>query len=53
LKLPIKSDLGDSHRCIRLPVTPQFLILLLALVVEYQDLGAAAFFHDLADHAGI
>src|SRR5208337_2474438 len=48
--LPVKSDLGDAHRGIGLPVSAQFLVLLLALVMENQNLRAAAFFHQFADH---
>src|ERR1700756_4916305 len=51
--LPVKGDLRDAHRGIGLPVSPEFLVLLFAFVVEDQNLRAAAFFHDLADHARI
>src|ERR1700690_3900589 len=48
--LPVKRNLSNSHRSVRLPVPAQLLILLLALVVKNQNLRAAAFFHQLADH---
>src|SRR5580700_4383756 len=51
--LPAKSDFRDAHRCVRLPVPAQLLVLLLALVVEHEDLRAAALFNHLADHARI
>src|SRR5260370_5330583 len=47
--LPVKSNLRDAHSAERLPVPAQLLILLLALVVENQNLRSAAFFHEFAD----
>ncbi len=44
--LPAKSDLGDAHRGVCLPMSAQLLVLFLALVVENQNLRAAAFFDD-------
>src|SRR5579872_2520825 len=49
--LSAKGDLGNAHGREVLPVPAQLLVLLLALVMEDQDLRAAAFFNDLADHA--
>src|SRR5580700_11136243 len=40
--LSAESDLGDAHRRKRLPVSAQFLVLLLALEVEDKNLCAAA-----------
>src|SRR5580700_7408856 len=51
--LPAKSDLSNAHRGVRLTVSAQLLVLLLALVVEHQDLRAAALFDNLADHAPV
>src|SRR5580693_5114455 len=48
--LPIKSNLSNTHRGVGLPVSAQLLVLLLALVVENQNLRAASLFHQLADH---
>src|SRR5258708_3317182 len=47
--LPVKRNLRDAHSAERLPVPAQLLILLLALVVETQNLRSAAFFHEFAD----
>src|SRR5580658_4771537 len=41
-RLPVKSNLGDADRGIVLPVSTQLLVLLLALVVEDQNLVAAS-----------
>src|ERR1700687_3174823 len=49
-RLPIKSNLGDADRRIILPVTTQLLVLLLALVVENQNLLAASLLDDLASY---
>src|SRR5580693_7597839 len=48
--LPVKSNLGDAHRGIGLPVSTQLLVLLLALVMEDQNLGAATFLDQLPDN---
>src|SRR5205807_491939 len=47
--LPVKSNLRDAHSAEGLPVPAQLLILLLAFVVENQNLRSAAFFHEFAD----
>src|SRR6202158_5641117 len=49
-RLPIKSDLGDADRGIVLPVSAQLLVLLLAFVVEDQDLLAASLLYNLAGY---
>src|SRR5437660_2521415 len=49
-RLSIKSNLGDADRGVVLPVSAQLLILLLALVVEDQDLLAASLLDDLASY---
>ena len=51
--LTAERDLGDADGGVRLTVSAQFLVLLLALVVEDQDFCAAAFFDDFADDARI
>src|SRR5580658_1915295 len=48
--LPVKSNLSDAHGSVGLPMSAQLLVLLLALVVENQNLRATAFFHQLADN---
>src|SRR5438445_4103757 len=49
--LAVKRNLGDTHRGERLTMSPQALVLLLALVMENQNFLVSAFFHHLADHA--
>src|SRR5580704_4786491 len=48
--LPIKSDLDNPHRGKVLPMPAQLLILLLAFVMEDQDLFLAALLHDFTGH---
>src|SRR5882672_9031685 len=48
--LSVKRNLRYAHRRIRLPVPAQLLVLFLALVMENQDLRAAAFLNQFADH---
>src|SRR5207248_7304220 len=48
--LPVEADLADAYRRERLAMPAQLLVLLLALVMEDQDLVAPALFHDGADH---
>src|SRR5271155_1081793 len=48
--LPVKGDLGNAHCGVRLPVSAQLFVLLLAFVVENQNLRAASLFHEFADH---
>src|ERR1035437_3335300 len=50
VRLPIKGNLGDADRGIVLPVSPQLFVLLLALVVEDQDLVAASLLDDFASY---
>src|SRR5712692_2896034 len=50
--LAVESNLGDAYRGERLTMSPQALVLLLALVMENQNFLVPAFFHHLADHAG-
>src|SRR5579863_9595622 len=47
--LAAKSDFSDPHSGVRLPMPAQFLVLLLALVMENQNLRTAAFFDNRAD----
>src|SRR5271165_260626 len=49
-RLPVKSDLGDAHCREILPVPAQFLVLLLALVVEDEDFLAPALIDHFARH---
>src|SRR5437868_476788 len=51
--LPAKGNLRDAHGGKVLPMPAQFLVLLLALVMENQDLLAAAFADYFADHARV
>jgi hypothetical protein len=51
--LPAKSDFGDADGSEVLTMSTKLLVLLFALVMEDQDLGAASLFDDLADYAGI
>ena len=51
--LPVKRDLGDAHGGESLPMSAQLLVLLLALVVEDQNLRAATLLHDFAGHERI
>src|SRR5215469_16388563 len=51
--LSAKGNLGDAHSRKRLPMPAQLLVLLLALVVEDQNLRAASFFHHFAQHARV
>src|SRR5882724_8931361 len=48
--LPIHGDLGDPHRGVALSVSTEFFVLFLALVMEDQNLGPAALFHDFAGY---
>src|SRR5947207_3123408 len=50
--LPVESDLGDAHLGKGLAVSLKLLVLLLALVVEDQDLVVAALFEHLAADPG-
>src|SRR5579864_1484711 len=50
--LAIESDLSDSHRAERLPMSSQLLVLLLPLVVEDDNFLAAAFAENFAGHQG-
>src|ERR1700733_277611 len=47
--LPVKCNLSNAHGSVGLPVSAQLLILLLALVMENQNLRSASFFHQLAN----
>src|SRR5579863_9765864 len=49
--LPIERNLGDPYRREILPVSTELLVLLLALVMENQNLCAPALFDNLAGHA--
>src|SRR5258708_13570562 len=49
-RLAIKSNLGDADRGIVLPMSTQLLVLLLALVMEDQDLLTASLLDDLAGY---
>src|SRR5690242_11127161 len=51
--LSAKSNFRDAHRGKVLPVAAQLLVLLLALVMKNQDLLAAAFADNFADHARV
>src|SRR5579864_4096551 len=51
--LAVKSDLRDANRRICLAMAAEFLVLLLALVVEYEDLRTPAFLHDFTNYAGV
>src|ERR1700730_11215410 len=46
--LSAESDFRDADRGVRLPMSSQLLVLLLAFVVEHEDLCAAAFFDYVA-----
>src|SRR5271169_2591224 len=47
--LPIKRNLSDAYGGEGLPVSAQFLVLLLAFVMENQNFRAASFFHQFTD----
>src|SRR5215469_2518440 len=49
--LAVEGDLGDTHRGESLAVSAQLLVLLFALVVEHEDLGAAALLDHFAHYA--
>src|SRR6516225_6313235 len=49
-RLSVHADAGDLHRGVVLAMSLQFLVLLLALVVEHQHLVAAPLLHHLADY---
>src|SRR5579862_5557057 len=51
--LSANGDLGDAHGGEGLAMAAQFLVLLLALVVEDQDFRTAALLDDLADYARV
>src|ERR1700757_4679548 len=51
--LSVESDLRNPHRGKRLPMPTQLLVLLLAFVMEDEDLRGAAFSDHFADHPGI
>src|SRR5258708_4843771 len=47
--LPVESNLGDPHCGVSLAMPAQLFVLLLALVMENQNLGAAALLDHFAD----
>src|SRR5581483_6636097 len=49
--LSVERDLGNPHCGERLPVAAQLLVLLLALVVEHEDLIATSLLDNFAYHA--
>src|SRR4029077_761866 len=48
--LAVERDLGDAHGSVSLAMSAQLLILLLALVMEDQNLRGAALLHDFTGH---
>src|ERR1019366_6466057 len=49
-RLSVHADAGDLYRSVRLAMSLQLLVLLLALQVEHQNLVASALFDHLAGH---